>query len=558
MISKSTMGSSFKGLASYLSDPDKMNWMENRNIANTDIPKIAKEMELTAGLSKRVEKPVYHVSLNWNEFDNPTKDQMIKVADSFLKHMKLEEHQAMIVAHKDKAHPHIHIMVNRIHPEKHKAWENYTYVGTGRDRKIDKGEYQRKEEFLRSTEEQYGWQVTPGKHAGEWNRNFDSKALEIWEVKQGMRIQSKAKQLGMDEIEGQSIQERATGLKDQLYLAKSFNEFDEVLARQNLWIEAKGQGAVITDGTYTKKASSISRGFSGNKLEEKFGQDLKEYVASRNANVDIAEGFKAIDDWATLQERNELEKVKWLTKSQYNRAAGELDKLEKYSKELESVQKEIRGTFTQAFENGKDAYMKFGDHVKKVEFEEAQADLIADPQRFGKVADKGAVVKASDAIGKFNKMQGRYSTQVVNMNKGKRKKRIKTLQAKTGKLSNVANSISRRMMSKGLNETEAGRATNNSVHKIIAVSKAMNTIAKNPSRSPFELAKQAGYSAFSKMDSEAGKTVSNSIMGANKYFKNVAGIIQNPAAGSIKLVKNVLQSAIKQAGKGGRGRGRGI
>lgn len=551
-------GKHFGGLMYYLSDPQKMEWRKTQNVDGKEPREVAKEMQLTAGLSDRVEKPVYHISISWHRHDAPTKDQMIEVADDFLKHMELDEHQAVIVAHSDTDNPHIHIAANRVHPETEKAWELWKWEGKGSDRKLVKTHHQRVEEFLRGQEKQYGWEVDRGKHAGEWERNFDSKAPEIWEIKQGTRIEQEAQQLGLSDVEGQSIHQRATAIKDQLYRAQSFQEFDHILATKGLWIEDKGQGAIITDGTYSKKASSVSRGLSGNKLEDRFGQDLKEYVASRDVNVDIGEGFQIIDDWATLQERSQLEERKYLTDIEYSRAAGELHRLEKYSKGLTAVQKEIRGSFTQAFENGKQAYINFGDHVKTVGFEEAQADLVATPERFGHVADKSAIVRAAEAIRSFDNLQGRYSTQIVNMSKDERTKRIKTLKSKTRSHKATLSNISHRLMDKGLRESEAGRATSTSVHQVIAVHRALTKIAKNPSQSPIALAKEAGMSMISKADSQAGRAVSNMVMNGTKYFKNLSELLSNPAGGSVKLAKNVLQSAIKQAGKASRDRGRGL
>src|SRR5262249_37146721 len=46
-----------------------------------------------------------------------TKEQMIETGQSFLKHMKLDEHQVLFVAHNDTRHPHVHLIVNRVHPE---------------------------------------------------------------------------------------------------------------------------------------------------------------------------------------------------------------------------------------------------------------------------------------------------------------------------------------------------------------------------------------------------------------------------------------------------------
>ena len=42
---------------------------------------------------------------------------MLEAAKETLDVLKMEEHQALIVCHNDTAHPHVHVIVNRVHPE---------------------------------------------------------------------------------------------------------------------------------------------------------------------------------------------------------------------------------------------------------------------------------------------------------------------------------------------------------------------------------------------------------------------------------------------------------
>jgi hypothetical protein len=50
---------------------------------------------------------------------------MERVADRVLDELKLREHQAVIVAHADRAHSHVHILVNRVHPENGRVWDRW-------------------------------------------------------------------------------------------------------------------------------------------------------------------------------------------------------------------------------------------------------------------------------------------------------------------------------------------------------------------------------------------------------------------------------------------------
>lgn len=128
-------GKSFKGVMQYLAhDPDhadtskRVAWSHTLNLAQDDVEAAMAEMRTTAfnadvlkaehGIGgRKVEKPVRHVSLNWHPSETPDQEAMIGAAQSFLKHMGWDEHQAILIAHDDKAYRHVHIVVNAIHPE---------------------------------------------------------------------------------------------------------------------------------------------------------------------------------------------------------------------------------------------------------------------------------------------------------------------------------------------------------------------------------------------------------------------------------------------------------
>ena len=130
-------GYSFKGSGLYyLHDKGAMTservaWTQTRNLHTDDPEKALKAMAWTdknsgylkqrsggspAG-TKQTEGNVYNNSLSWSPEEKPSKEEMLKAADSYIAHMGLSEHEAVIVAHNDTAHPHIHIISNLVHPE---------------------------------------------------------------------------------------------------------------------------------------------------------------------------------------------------------------------------------------------------------------------------------------------------------------------------------------------------------------------------------------------------------------------------------------------------------
>ena len=130
-------GTSFKGaLLYYLRDKDqadtaeRVGFVEMLNLFTDDPHTAWREMMATAeagddlkraaGLSlagRKNDKPVYCFSLEWHPDDRPTADHMRQSALEVLKMLNMEDHQAVIVQHTDTAHPHVHVLVNMIHPE---------------------------------------------------------------------------------------------------------------------------------------------------------------------------------------------------------------------------------------------------------------------------------------------------------------------------------------------------------------------------------------------------------------------------------------------------------
>jgi hypothetical protein len=135
-------GKSFKTLGAYLlHDPHKaqsterIRWTHTLNLAFDDPASAIDEMLWTArGASalkqqaqvrsggRSLENPVKHFSLNWHPSETPSREQMIEATESFLKHMRWNDHQALLVCHDDK-HPHVHVMLNAVHPETGRAIE---------------------------------------------------------------------------------------------------------------------------------------------------------------------------------------------------------------------------------------------------------------------------------------------------------------------------------------------------------------------------------------------------------------------------------------------------
>lgn len=131
MIGMSSSSRSFEVLGSYLVagrsglERDRVAWSASRNLP-TDEPELAaKIMRATAAQNVRVDKPVYHLALSFDPSDVVGRATMEQVADRVLDALGLDGHQVIIVAHRDRGHPHMHLLVNRVHPDTGMVWSRW-------------------------------------------------------------------------------------------------------------------------------------------------------------------------------------------------------------------------------------------------------------------------------------------------------------------------------------------------------------------------------------------------------------------------------------------------
>jgi hypothetical protein len=119
-----------------------------------DFDTAAYVMQATAEKNRRCDDPVCHYELCWPPGEMPTREQWIDCALYTLRELGYEDHQYMVVAHDDRKHFHIHIMVNKVHPETYRALTPFRNWLT-----LDAA--------ARVLEAKYGWAHTPG--PTRWN-----------------------------------------------------------------------------------------------------------------------------------------------------------------------------------------------------------------------------------------------------------------------------------------------------------------------------------------------------------------------------------------------------
>ncbi len=109
----------------------------------------AAEMKGVESLNPRCNDAVFHYELAWPPGERPTRAQWTDSAVYTLNQLGYKGHQYVIVAHDDKRHFHIHIMLNKVHPvtfKAHTPYRNWIILDAA----------------IRSLEAKYGWSHTAG------------------------------------------------------------------------------------------------------------------------------------------------------------------------------------------------------------------------------------------------------------------------------------------------------------------------------------------------------------------------------------------------------------
>lgn len=167
----SKAGTSFKGAFAYhthdkgrTDTADRVEWVSTRNLMTDDVTQAERIMIATAlnsdrlkqeaGIGKAGRKSAAHVqtlSLSWSPDERVSREEMERAADEALSRLGLEDHQAVVLAHNDTAHQHVHVIINRVNPE------------DGRMATLSKG-WDKLDKWAREYEKRRGRVDTPKRH----------------------------------------------------------------------------------------------------------------------------------------------------------------------------------------------------------------------------------------------------------------------------------------------------------------------------------------------------------------------------------------------------------
>ena len=314
MIAVSSKGRSFRALAAYLAtgrtgrEHDRVAWSSARNLPTNEPELAGKIMRATAEQNVRVERPVYHLVLSFDPNDRVDRATMERVADRVLSQIGLQDHQAVIVAHRDREHAHVHVLVNRVHPITGHVWDlSYDFRAI--------------QEVLRREERALGIREVPGRYQATMGQGIDrGQEQHAGDYRQAPRPpfrrpeapetgdrsatpnaaigpphESPRQDAADRSRRGQPTREHAG---DAAFLRRvreyvpafrasvAWSDLEAALAYHGLRMERKGQGLVVTDGTHHARMSRVAPDLGMHRLETRFGLSYDAFVERRDDVVE--------------------------------------------------------------------------------------------------------------------------------------------------------------------------------------------------------------------------------------------------------------------------------
>lgn len=219
------------------------------------------EMIALAHEAVRSKNPVTHYVISWHSDEHPTREQVEEAISIYMATLGLSGHQVIWGLHQDTDNIHLHLAINRVHPETGKCIE----INKGFDRNAI-------HQAIARIEHAQGWR--PEKNGrymvdshGKIVRRKKQKAVEQPSPGLSQPAADLEHRTGEKSAERIAQEEAASILEN----ARSWPEVHEQLAAKNMRYERQGSGAIVWIGDTPVKASKVSRKGSIVKMQDRIG-----------------------------------------------------------------------------------------------------------------------------------------------------------------------------------------------------------------------------------------------------------------------------------------------
>ena len=242
---KATRKSDFGGLVRYITSAqgrdERVGTITVTNCGSDDPFDAADDVMLVQQANTRSNADkTYHLIVSFRPGETPNPDTLRAIEERICAGLGYGDHQRVSAAHHDTDNLHLHIAINKVHPERH------TVHSPLRD-------YRTLAELCGQLEGEFG--LDQDNHTAR-KRGGESRAADMEQI------------AGVESLIGWAKRTCA----DQLRAADSWQALHATMAANGLTLHARGNGLVVTAANGTSiKASSIGRDLSKNALESRLG-----------------------------------------------------------------------------------------------------------------------------------------------------------------------------------------------------------------------------------------------------------------------------------------------
>jgi hypothetical protein len=237
-------------------DKNKIDYLDGRGFLCDDLNSWTEEMIALASDAPKCTNPITHWVMSWNEDERPNREQVEESIDILLEELDMADRQVIYTAHQDTDNYHIHLVINRVHPDTLKAPNNFRDVELAHKAvaRIEHTQGWQRQDRAR-------YQVIDGK-----TRKVEHPAKPIKQP--GTIAQQIESHQGIKSAERVGIETGA----DLIRAAHSWQDLHQSLADRGMRYEQYGTGAYLYVGDVKLKASSAGRDCSLPQLTKRLGE----------------------------------------------------------------------------------------------------------------------------------------------------------------------------------------------------------------------------------------------------------------------------------------------
>lgn len=230
MIGKIRKGKDFIGLVKYTLGKEDASLLFSEGVFLGSNRDISDSFDMQAGMNPGLKTKVGHISLSFSPRDKEkfTDELMIEIAREYLQRMGITDTQFIIVRHRDREHPHCHIVYNRV-------------SNSGRTLP-DSGDFLKNFKICKELTRKYGLYMPKGK-----------ENVKICRLREPLRSKYEMREI----------------IKDGVEHCSSWQELKDYLVSRNIEVSFKYkgntreiQGVSFKRGEYSFKGSEIDRQLS--------------------------------------------------------------------------------------------------------------------------------------------------------------------------------------------------------------------------------------------------------------------------------------------------------